>query len=627
MTILKRKPFRVLLAGLLCSAAFAALPMTVSADNANQAGDHITWAYDDDNDTLTFTGTGPMWDFDTGDHQRTYDGYLKQATTVVFDSGITHIGNQAFYDVTDDYDAFTITTVTMANTVTSIGDGAFWRCVLLNTVNLPDSLVKIGNNAFNDCHNLQSITLPDSVTTIGDDAFNYCTILETVKFPAGLTSLGSEAFQDCINLKTADLAVTKLTVINTNTFRNCTLSTLTLPETLTRIEEFAFSNADYYNTDDIIKSFTIPQNVVYIGTDAFYGLDSVTDVYCYADPSNLTWKDKGCDDFAGAANSYTTVCYVPADYLKAYETNFGTSVNVTFMSQIDMDLGEHLYGYSLSLDGDIGVNFYMELPDSLKNSDTAEMVFTVPNGDKTETQTLSVKAVTADENNAKEISGKTYYKFKCKVSAKDMASEITAQIVDGSIEGTEYKYSVKDYADYLLAHTEVEEYGKAAPLVRSMLNYGASAQTYFGTTEAGLANAGYEDNNLSEVNAELINKSTYTTHTLPDGVTFEGATLSLKSQTTLSLYFKSNSELTFTCDNMTVESASNAEYKIARIRNINAKSLNSDFTLKINGNPAVTYSPMNYCYNVLKDGTTDIKLQNVCRALFKYWSAAKDYFV
>ena len=205
-----------------------------------------------------------------------------------------------------------------------------------------------------------------------------------------------------------------------------------------------------------------------------------------------------------------------------------------------------------------------------------------------------------------------------------------AQINDGEPVGTRYEYSVGQYADYLLGNAkedgteEQKEYFRAKPLVEKMLQYGACAKEYFAKTSA-IDPLG--DVTIDEKFASFENL-------LPDDY-FAGSTLSLKSQTTLSLYFNDTEELTFTCTDendkiRTVETVQNDSYQVARIRNIAAGELQNSFTLTIKkgetkiGN--ITYSPMNYCYKVLHGGTTDARLQNVVKALAAYSEAAKLYF-
>ena len=278
-----------------------------------------------------------------------------------------------------------------------------------------------------------------------------------------------------------------------------------------------------------------------------------------------------------------------------------------------------LVGHSISLDGDIGVNFYTLLSDDIANSDTAYMHFTIPTGSGTTTQDVLVK-------DARQVTSgdKTYYVFKCQVAAKEMTSVIKAQIIDGENVGEEYTYSVKEYADYLLEHAEErEDWSNAVPIVKAMLNYGAYSQIYFDKNPTALANAGLTDREkaLADVNISqadpIIN--------LPDGVTFEGATLSLKSETTLSLYFTADSQPEFSCGDYTVEPVQNGRYYVARIRGIAAKHIGDTFTLNV-GSGSITYSPLNYIANALNGGTEDENLINSVKALYWYWQAADAYF-
>ena len=87
-----------------------------------------------------------------------------------------------------------LTSVTIGNSVTSIGDGAFFGCTGLTSVTIPNSVTSIGERAFGYCHGLTSITIPNSVTSIGTGAFYECTGLTSV------ISLIEEPFE--INEKT-----------------------------------------------------------------------------------------------------------------------------------------------------------------------------------------------------------------------------------------------------------------------------------------------------------------------------------------------------------------------------------------------------------------------------------------
>ena len=274
-------------------------------------------------------------------------------------------------------------------------------------------------------------------------------------------------------------------------------------------------------------------------------------------------------------------------------------------------IGARLAGHSISLEGDIAVNFYMELSPEVASHDGAYMQFTVPNTSKEyQDQKIYVKDLTPVESG-----GKTYYVFKCKIAAKDMRSEISAQLIDGDKASTVYKYSVKEYADYLIEHQdENQTFKEAVPLIEAMLQYGTYANNYFSDADA-----------LEELVVDIPEKA-FTEATLPEGVTFDGATLSLKSQTTLSLYFVSEQEITLSIDGVDCETAHNGNEYVIRIRNIPAAELNKDFTVTVNGAGSFTYSPMTYCYKAANSQTADVKLKNVVKALYKYWLEADEYF-
>ena len=71
------------------------------------------------------------------------------------------------------------------------------NCTGLTTVTIPDGVTSIGDYAFSSCSGLTSVTIPDSVTSIGYEAFAYCTGLTSVTIPDSVTSIGQIAFVKC----------------------------------------------------------------------------------------------------------------------------------------------------------------------------------------------------------------------------------------------------------------------------------------------------------------------------------------------------------------------------------------------------------------------------------------------
>ncbi len=95
-----------------------------------------------------------------------------------------------------------LTSITIPDSVTSIGYEAFYDCSSLTSVTIGNSVTFIGGSAFQGCIGLTSITIPDSVTFIGGSAFEGCRSLTSVTIGNSVTSIGYEAFYDCRSLKT-----------------------------------------------------------------------------------------------------------------------------------------------------------------------------------------------------------------------------------------------------------------------------------------------------------------------------------------------------------------------------------------------------------------------------------------
>ena len=118
----------------------------------------------------------------------------KSGSYTVPDS-VTSIGDYAFYG------CGSLTSVTIQDSVTSIKDVAFCDCMSLTSVTIPDSVTSIGSSTFTGCSSLTSITIPDSVTSIGEGAFSHCSSMTSVTIPGSVTSIGYSAFEGCYSLK------------------------------------------------------------------------------------------------------------------------------------------------------------------------------------------------------------------------------------------------------------------------------------------------------------------------------------------------------------------------------------------------------------------------------------------
>ena len=126
-----------------------------------------------------------------------------------------------------------------------ICDGAFSSCYSLQSITIPNSVKSIGDEAFCHCGSLQSVTIPNSVKSIGDGAFSWCKSLQSITIPNSVTSIGDEAFRCCYSLQSVTIP-NSVTSIGYGAFRGCeSLQSVTIPNSLTNIENDAFANCTH----------------------------------------------------------------------------------------------------------------------------------------------------------------------------------------------------------------------------------------------------------------------------------------------------------------------------------------------------------------------------------------------
>ena len=145
------------------------------------------------------------------------------------------------------------------NSVTSIGNYAFYQCTGLNSVDIPNSVISIGNSAFGECSSLANVTIGTAVTTIGNYAFQSCTGLTSIKVENGNSVYDSRDNCNAI-IETASNTL----------IAGC--KNTTIPNTVTAIGDYAFYGCSG------LTSITIPNSVTTIGRGAFYGCTGLTSV-------------------------------------------------------------------------------------------------------------------------------------------------------------------------------------------------------------------------------------------------------------------------------------------------------------------------------------------------------------
>ena len=237
-------------------------------------------------------------------------------TSVIIPSSVTTIGNYAFSNCSS------LTSVTIPSSVTTIGGQAFSDCTSLkvifvssgNTkyssqdgvlyninkteliccpggysgvVKIPNSVTTIGNSAFYNCSSLTSVTIPSSVTTIGNYAFGNCRGLASVTIPNAVTTIGYKAFYNvkmiyyqgsasgqpwgalCMNGYLEDSLYYSNSLKTNLISAHSAITKALIPNTVTTIGDYAFYNCS------ALASVTIPSSVTTIGNSAFSNCTSL----------------------------------------------------------------------------------------------------------------------------------------------------------------------------------------------------------------------------------------------------------------------------------------------------------------------------------------------------------------
>lgn len=301
---MKKKLSRVL--ALLCALAltFAMLPPVgmvfaeetpATSGECGAEGSNVQWSFDAETGTLTISGTGAIKDYSI-EAFAPWSSYTGSIQTIIIGNSITKIGDRAFYGCSP-----RLTSITIPNSVTKIGEGSFVDCSNLSSVTIPNSVTSIGDSCFSGC-SITNMTLPNSIKNIGQYAFTHCFNLTSVTIPDGITNIEEGTFSNCENLKSVAIP-DSVTIIGEGAFKSCTsLTNIAIPNDVTSIGESVFEGCssltnivipnnvtsigrNAFAECDNLKSVKIPDSITYIAYRAFFNCDNLTSVTI---PSSVT---------------------------------------------------------------------------------------------------------------------------------------------------------------------------------------------------------------------------------------------------------------------------------------------------------------------------------------------------
>lgn len=304
--------------------------------------------------------------------------------TVTIPESVTTIGKEAFAKCSRlrsiNYDAVNCTTVGsnvfsecpnvehlgIGNKVTDIPSGIFSNLTnIINDLVIPDNVKNIGSSAFRGC-GFRSVTLPDNLTAIERFVFADCEYLESVVIPETVTTIGNYAFYNCARLSSVVIP-NAVTSVGAGAFENCTELT-SATYNAENCTKFGTDIDQVFKGCDKLATLYFGKDVKSIPEYAFYKDNNVTELYCAA-PTPPTPKSTSLSGF----NKQKCTLYVPQGSVDLYKANYlwKDFYNITEYDGVD----------DITIDSDNADTLYrvynlqgVQVADGIRQSDLADIL-------------------------------------------------------------------------------------------------------------------------------------------------------------------------------------------------------------------------------------------------------------
>ncbi len=277
---------------------------------------------------------------------------------------------------------------------------------------------------------------------------------------------------------------------------------------------------------------------------------------------------------------------------------------------------------SVSLAGDIGLNYYVKLREDIASDPSTYLEFTFDGN----TQKVMLSEAQKQSNGA--------YRFSCKLAARNMADAVTAQVyTNAGAVGDSKSFSVRDYCTGVVkAYSGNASYAALVDLLSAMLNYGAQSQLSLNHNPGDLANKllSVEDQLLPDITAADVSGYAPLFTGSEDGIKIHSASLLLKTTTTVRCYIqltgsKTIDQYTVKVNGKTVTPVKSGAYYYVDLVGIEARNLDTVYTFQVGG-ITMSYSGMSYVYSVMNQASSTQEAKDMAKALYGYAMAANAYF-